>query len=262
MASSGACKTTETFCSHGASESLARTAGHDNVKAAVLKLASKPSLRLSSDLDASDRLLLAEQLPRLEAASPEPTPTTSALLEGEWTFELVGAPPPGILPSPTREAALLLYSGGFSPGVFGLSLSQRIPSSLLSLRKLALVVRPAAPRAEVTAEFSIAGGNNALSVSVFSKLEVSTSQRICETWSDVIVNGRSIALPLQFQYKRTLFITYLDDSLLVFRDEAGCPSILTRKPAEDLVSAAPVAAAHTAAPDSTPVVVPVVDVEA
>lgn len=34
--------------------------------------------------------------------------------------------------------------------------------------------------------------------------------------------------PPPLRYSRSLFITYLDEDLLVVRDESGCPEILTK----------------------------------
>ena len=43
---------------------------------------------------------------------------------------------------------------------------------------------------------------------------------------------RAFELPQQLQYSRLLFITYLDDDLLVVRDDTGVPEILFRKEKE------------------------------
>lgn len=98
----------------------------------------------------SSRYQLLELLPKLEAANPTESPATAAILEarcrgcatrralllysytsltveqlnrgssltmvscypqGEWQLKFVGGPSPGLLNSPLREAALLLYAG-------------------------------------------------------------------------------------------------------------------------------------------------------
>lgn len=201
-----------------------------NQKKQVLTLVSRlpERKRLLSSLPADTRLELTEALSRLEAAQSQSVSSTSSLLEGTWTFVLVGGPPPGLLSSPTREAALLLYAGGFSPGVFGLSLLERLPDSLLSVRSLSLTIKPTQPRLEVDTEVSVLGGNTTASVQVLSRLEVATGVRLTETWSEVIVNGTSVALPRQLAYSRQLFVAFVDDDLLILRDETGSPTILRR----------------------------------
>ena len=202
------------------------TAAQQDVLDIVAKL---PAGRLFSEaLSTDDRLSLLEALPRLEASNPTATPSTSSRLEGEWSFALVLGPPQGVVQSPTRELALLFYAGGFSPGVFGLAVSDRLPDTLLSVSALSLVVRPAQPRAEVVAQASVAG--TAATVRVESTLAVETGTRLLEKWTAVDVNNNRLELPAQLLYQRRLFLTYLSDTLAVIRDEGGGVSILTRKP--------------------------------
>jgi len=51
---------------------------------------------------------------------------------------------------------------------------------------------------------------------------------LSESYVDLIVLGRTVTLPSPLRYSRSLYITYLDEDLLVVRDESGCPEILTR----------------------------------
>lgn len=70
---------------------------------------------------AADRLLVSEMLTKVEATCPETQPAYSALMNGEWEVVYSGGVSPGPVPSPTREIALLMYAGGFTPGSFLLS---------------------------------------------------------------------------------------------------------------------------------------------
>jgi hypothetical protein len=203
--------------------------------------------RSFASLKRASRLELAEALPALEACqAQDESLSTSSLLEGEWAFSIVGSPP-------SRAASsLALLLPGISPGVFGLSLLERTPSSLMSLRSLSATIRPTQPRLEVASELALAGMPNGLSLQIFARLEVQTGRRLLETWTDVLVNGTSIALPAPLQYSRVLLISYLDDTMCVLRDESGFPTILTRK------GGAQPAAQSTTGASAVPEVVPVV----
>eukprot|EP00959_Pyramimonas_sp_CCMP1952_P229397 4796467-Pyramimonas_sp.AAC.1 len=71
--------------------------------------------------NAQDRLLVSEILPQVEASNPTTNPAYSTLLDGEWEVIYSGGVSPGPVPSPTREIALLMYAGGFTPGMFLMS---------------------------------------------------------------------------------------------------------------------------------------------
>jgi len=206
----------------------ATSTAQQDVIDAVSKL---PAGKIFADaLPVDARLSLSEALPRLEAANPTPTPSTSSLLEGAWQFVMVSGPPPGIVASPTRELALLFYSGGYGPGIAGLAISERLPETLLSVNGLTLNVRSSQPRAEVVANVKL-GGTTEATVRVESTLAVESGSRLLEIWSSVEVSGpvnQKLALPEQLQYKRRIFVTYLDDVWAVIRDEGGGASILKR----------------------------------
>ena len=48
---------------------------------------------------------------------------------------------------------------------------------------------------------------------------------------DLNVAGQDISLPSQARYERTLYVTYLDDELMIARDETGTPDVLMRRSA-------------------------------
>lgn len=69
--------------------------------------------------------------------NPTEDPTSSPLLNGVWALKYSGGyDNEWALNSPTRQIALFLYSGGYSPGLFALSLANSLPSGLVELGDL------------------------------------------------------------------------------------------------------------------------------
>lgn len=230
-----------------------------------------PGKLTTSSVSETMRLQLVELLPQLERYCVS-EPTSSPHLEGTWSVAYVvrsprlcprvsrslsylrararvlqGTPAPGLLPSPTREAALLLYAGGFSPAVFGLAVSEKLPSNVLSVNELTLAISPLQPRATVTADVSAFG--RAATVRISSSLEIESASRLLETWSSVDVGNGFTALPAPLQYKRRVFVRFLDDTLAIIRDETGTPTVLTRAGGSEPSTPHP-AAAVTATADA------------
>ena len=53
--------------------------------------------------------------------------------------------------------------------------------------------------------------------------------RLKETYASLSSFGRDVDVPANLRYERTLYVTYLDDELLVCRDDSGVPEVLLRK---------------------------------
>ena len=88
-------------------------------------------------MDSAKRADINEALLRLERMNPTEEPAFSPLLNGVWTLRYAGGySNDWALPSPTRQLALFLYSGGYSPGLFALSLAQKLPKALVELGEL------------------------------------------------------------------------------------------------------------------------------
>ena len=88
-------------------------------------------------MDAAKRADINEALLKLERMNPTDDPAFSPLLNGVWTLRYAGGySNEWALPSPTRQLALFLYSGGYSPGLFALSLAQKLPKALVELGEL------------------------------------------------------------------------------------------------------------------------------
>eukprot|EP00535_Pseudo-nitzschia_heimii_P000816 CAMPEP_0197185020 /NCGR_PEP_ID=MMETSP1423-20130617/11080_1 /TAXON_ID=476441 /ORGANISM="Pseudo-nitzschia heimii, Strain UNC1101" /LENGTH=316 /DNA_ID=CAMNT_0042635983 /DNA_START=79 /DNA_END=1029 /DNA_ORIENTATION=+ len=172
-----------------------------------------------------------EVLLKLEALNPTSQPANSPLLNGVWELTYAGLyTSKGSLLSPTRQLALFLYSGGYSPGLFALQLAKQLPSNLVDIvGSLDITISREAPRVEgqVTLK-TLMGGES--SVKVKSNLEVVSDIRLRETYESATgLGGQAVDLPGFMQYSRDVYVTYLDEDLLVIRDGSGVPELLIRK---------------------------------
>lgn len=189
-----------------------------------------------SMVSGSKRVLVNELLIALETANPTEAPARSPLLNGEWELMYTGGYGPGIIDwSPTRQLALFLYAGGYAPAAFGLKLAQFVPDNLIQVGAPIIAISREEPRVEARSQVQF--GNSATDVKITSTLEAESDTRLKETNSAIsLTTGsstpRAFELPQQLQYSRLLFITYLDDDLLVVRDDTGVPEILFRKEKE------------------------------
>jgi len=123
---------------------------------------------------------------------------------------------------------LFLYSGGYSPGLFALSLAEGLPESLIEVGDLEICISREQPRIEAVVPVKVLGGSDN-NVVVTAQLEVLSDVRLKETYEVVSILDRTIDVPEQVRYSRDLYITYLDDDILVVRDGSGVPEILVRK---------------------------------
>ena len=80
------------------------------IKAALMELIDENKVEYRTQIN--------EMLYQLEARNPTQYPTTSPLLNGSWEFKYLAGIAPGPVPSPTREIALFMYAGGYTPGKF------------------------------------------------------------------------------------------------------------------------------------------------
>lgn len=176
------------------------------------------------------RAAINEALVKLEALNPTKEPTISPLLNGVWELRYVGGYSlDGALPSPTRQAALFLYSGGYSPGLFALTLAQKLPTALIECDDLEIAISRQQPRIEASINVKFFGGMQS-KISVTARLETLSDVRLRETYEEVTFLDQSIDLPAgPLQYGRDLYVTYVDEDLLVVRDASGIPEVLVRK---------------------------------
>ena len=201
-------------------------------EAAVTNIMDLMPTKLMGDAVSDEtRSAINEALLSLERLNPTPDAAVSPLLNGVWELKYVGGySPEWALPSPTRQLALFLYSGGYSPGVFCLQLAQKLPSQLVDvLGDLTLTIRRDQPRVEASMDVKMLFGNVKSSVKVKTRLEAQSSMRLRETYETASLLDQNIPIPQALQYTRDLYITYLDEDLLVVRDASGVPEVLVRK---------------------------------
>ena len=84
------------------------------------------------------------------------------------------------------------------------------------------------PRIEAKIDVTLFGGSED-TVAVKARLEVDSGLRFTETYESATVLGQTIDLPDALQYSRDLYVSYVDEDILVVRDGAGVPEILVRK---------------------------------
>jgi hypothetical protein len=129
----------------------------------------------------------------------------------------------GLVDSPTREIALLVYTGGYRPGLVS-SLLGKLPgplATLVDVDDIELNIKANAPRVEASAKVTVFGNPQTLKTK--GDLAASSAVRLRETVQEGDAFGQSFALPGPLNYKRDIIVTYLDDDLLVVRDETVCP---------------------------------------
>jgi len=195
---------------------------------------------LGGDITTETRSAINEALYKLEAMNPtKEAPAVSPLLNGVWELRYVGGyTSDWTLPSPTRQLALFLYSGGYSPGLFALSLAQKLPSQLVDMGDLEITISRVQPRVEASIKLKVlsgllgsagGGGGGEATISVKTSLEAQSDVRLRETYESATVFDRTIDLPQPLQYSRDLYVTYVDADLLIVRDATGVPEVLVRK---------------------------------
>eukprot|EP00899_Mesostigma_viride_P018028 jgi/Mesvir1/26226/Mv02403-RA.1 len=170
--------------------------------------------------------------------NPTSSPASSPLLSGTWNFAYTGDIAPGLVPSPTRELALLMYAGGRTPALTGLNIAAALPESLVQVTDKKLVIGEGGMTI-ATCKVSIFGGRST-EVKLRTKLSPESDVRMRETYEDIdLGTGRMVEIPPQMRFERSLVVTYLDDNLLVVRDRNGTPDILQKvSPLLDLVTPA------------------------
>lgn len=197
----------------------------DDIITSILDDLPMDSLSVTKETRAS----INEALLKLECMNPTSDPTSSSLLNGVWSLKYAGGyDDEWALSSPTRQIALFLYSGGYSPGIFALSLASQLPSSLVELGDLEIAISREQPRVEAKIDVKFLGGASN-DVVVKAALDIQSDVRMKETYESASLLGQNVDLPQAVQYSRDLYITYLDEDIMVVRDGSGVPEILMRK---------------------------------
>lgn len=196
---------------------------------AVSSILSNLPTDITGDISSSTRAEINEAILKLEAVNPTDEPAYSPLINGVWALRYAGGySSDWALASPTRQIALFLYSGGYSPGLFALGLAQKLPSQLVELGELEISISRAQPRIEAKIGVTLLGGSEQ-EIVVKARLEEDSPVRFTETYESASVLGNLIDLPDSLQYARDLYVSYVDEDILVVRDASGVPEILVRK---------------------------------
>jgi len=184
------------------------------------------------NVDQPTRAEVNELLLALESKNPTPDAARSSLLNGVWQIQFAGAPGPGLIDSPTRELALVLYATGFSAGALVTFLG-KLPgplSSSVSFDSATVSIRAAEagqPRVSTEVKLSLFAQPQMLQFS--SNLVPMSALRMREDIVELSAFGQRGLVPGPLARSRQLFVTYLDEQLLVVRDESGVPDVLVRK---------------------------------
>ncbi|KAK7278823.1 hypothetical protein RJT34_23861 [Clitoria ternatea] len=181
-----------------------------------------------------------ERITGLERLNPTPRPTTSPFLEGRWNFEWFVSGSPGLF------AARFIF--------------ENFPSSLANLSKMDVFIKDG--NAKITANLSLLNSIES-KVSLSTKLSVEGPLRMKEEYvegvlvSPTIIEDRvpeqlkgalgqaanalqqlpatirdpvasGLKVPLSGSFQRLFMISYLDEEILIIRNTAGMPEVLTR----------------------------------
>ena len=190
-----------------------------------------PAQSAFTSVSPEQRTAINEALYKLEALNPTDSPATSPLLNGVWSLRYCGGYTPEFaLPSPTRQLALFLYDGGYSPGMFAYTLAQSLPKQLVDTDELEISIQRTNPRVTASIRVRWLGGAIDGTVTVQARLDTESGLRLRETYESATLGPVAAQeIPRALQYARDLYVTYVDDDLLIVRDASGVPEVLVRK---------------------------------
>mmetsp|Transcript_109 Transcript_109/g.285 ORF Transcript_109/g.285 Transcript_109/m.285 type:complete len:308 (+) Transcript_109:83-1006(+) len=169
-----------------------------------------------------------EAIVQLERMNPTMEPVYSELLDGVWKVKYSGSYAPGLLSSPTRELALFLYGGGFSLGNALSSFADGFWGQSLGLRTGSKTVEIKGGRdVDAKAELEVAGQitNLEYQAELMPLSAVRMSEEVITLELPEPLGKRDVPLEL----RRSILITYLDDEVMIVRDESGVPDVLERQ---------------------------------
>lgn len=186
------------------------------------------------------RIDVNERITGLERLNPTPRPTTSPFLEGRWNFEWFGSGSPGLFAArfifenfPSSLANLskmdVFIKDGNAKITANIRLLNSIESKIILSTKLlvegplrmkeeyveGVLVSPTVIEDRVPEQLKGALGQAA---NAFQQLPV--------TIRDAVAGG--LKVPLSGSIQRLFMISYLDEEILIIRDTAGMPEVLTR----------------------------------
>lgn len=211
-----------------------------------------PSGTNNNNMSDETRAAINEVLYKLEAlqtsSSSSDGTATSSLLNGVWELKYYGGYimstsgnsdnmltnllSTAIQYSPTRLLSLLLYTGGgYSPGIFLYQLASQLSNpQLVSLGDVEVSISRIQPRIEATIPIQLFGGSSSSTIQLIASLDVVSNLRLRETYDSInFFKTTNLQLPDVLKYKRDIYVTYVDNDLLIVRDSNGIPEVLVRQ---------------------------------
>ncbi|CAK9232840.1 unnamed protein product [Sphagnum jensenii] len=193
---------------------------------------------VSGNEDKVGRITVGEKLLVLERLNPTPRPTTSPLLEGLWEFKWAGARSPGVIAARTLlrrfpsvlatiKSINIIILDGTTKATASLKLFNTVETSVTLSTKL-IAEGPTRLKEEYVE--GVLASPSVLESNIPSQLKgafgqlVAAVERLPNTVKEVLAGG--VKVPLTGTYERLLLISYLDEEILVARDESGVPDVL------------------------------------
>uniref|UniRef100_M8BST7 Plastid lipid-associated protein/fibrillin conserved domain-containing protein n=1 Tax=Aegilops tauschii TaxID=37682 RepID=M8BST7_AEGTA len=181
-----------------------------------------------------------ERIVGLERLNPTPRPTTSPYLEGRWNIEWFGDSSPGTF------ASKLLFERSPTSVAHFTGLDVVIRDGYCKISSNVKLLNTIQNRFVLTTQLSVEGPIRMKEEYVEAFLETpkiseetlpeqlkgllgqtaGALQQLPASIRDAVSEG--VKLPLNGMYQRLFMISYLDEEILIIRDAAGAPDVLTK----------------------------------
>mmetsp|Transcript_24693 Transcript_24693/g.73448 ORF Transcript_24693/g.73448 Transcript_24693/m.73448 type:complete len:305 (+) Transcript_24693:91-1005(+) len=169
-----------------------------------------------------------EAILALERTNPTLEPVYSELIDGTWKVKYSGSYAPGLLSSPTRELALFLYGGGFSLGNALSSFAEGFWGQSLGVKMGGKTVEIKGGRdVDAKAELEVGGQKQYLEYQ--AELMPLSAVRMSEEVISLVLPEPLGKRDVPLELRRSILVTYLDDEVMIVRDESGVPDVLVRQ---------------------------------
>ncbi|XP_061364454.1 probable plastid-lipid-associated protein 13, chloroplastic [Gastrolobium bilobum] len=181
-----------------------------------------------------------ERITGLERLNPTPRPTTSPFLEGRWNFEWFGSGNPGLFATrfifenfPSSLANLSKMDVFFKDGNAKITANMRLLNSIESKVVLSTKLSVEGPlRMKEEYVEGVLLSPTVIEDGVPEQLKgalgqaVNALQQLPAPILDAVASG--LKVPLSGSFQRLFMISYLDEEILIIRNTAGMPEVLTR----------------------------------
>lgn len=186
------------------------------------------------------RIDVNERIVGLERLNPTPRPTTSPYLEGRWNFEWFGDNSPGAFAartlferSPTSVAHFtgldVVIKDGYSKLSSNVKFFNTIQNKFVLTTQLS-VEGPIRMKEEYVEGFletpKISEETLPEQLKGFLGQTTGALQQLPAPIRDAVSEG--LKVPLNGMFQRLFMISYLDEEILIIRDAAGAPDVLTK----------------------------------